>query len=953
MAARHAPSTPDSEQTAQRLLECVRSLVEELQPGRTGLAVELDSILDRELGIDSLGRVELFARIETEFDLVLPEVLFANAETPRDLLRAAIGSEGKSGTAVIPSPVIAPADSDIVPLPREATTLCEVLDFHAAQHPDRIHVLFHSDNGTGLTLTYGGLQEGARRVAAGLRVRGLNPGEPVAIMLPTSDAYMIAFFGVLMAGGVTAPLYPPGRPAQLEEHLTRHALIVANSRARFMITVEEAKQFTWLLKARVETLEAVLSVEELESEPGDWSPLDISPADTALLQYTSGSTGNPKGVVLSHANLLANIRVMGEALEAGPKDVCVSWLPLYHDMGLIGSWLGSLYFATRLVIMSPLAFLARPERWLRAISDNHATISGGPNFGFELCLRRLDPEKLAGLDLSSWRCAFNGAEMVSPHTIQAFCQHFSGLGFDERAMMPVYGLAESSVGLAFPPLDRGPVIDAVDRNLFTKRGKAKVTDNENALKFVSSGRPLSKHQIRIVDAAGRDLPDRHEGRLQFRGPSVTSGYFRNVEQTSRLFAGDWLESGDLAYMADGEVYITGRTKDLIIRGGRNIYPTEVEEAIGRLEGIQAGNVAVFGSPDPDTGTERLIVLAESRKREDADREGLRASIIGLVTDLTGVPPDDVVLAPPRTVPKTSSGKIRRAASREIYELGRVGAPSRAVWWQVVRIAASGIKPELRRLGSALGGYIYGGYVLAIAGVLAPPLWLGIVLGPSRPLRLGLVRGVIRLFCLAARIQVTLRGLENLPPGDRTQIFVSNHMSYLDSVLLTAFLPRKFQFIAKSELKDSWLTRLPLDRLGVAYVERFDRQQSLEDAERITSSLSGGAAPFFFAEGTLTRDAGLLPFQMGAFVAAATAEALIVPVTIRGTRMVLRDKTWLPRHGAVSITISPPVQPEKSEGSDIWAEAVRLRDAVRAEILRQCAEPDLAGERAELFSVETE
>ena len=941
-----------AEDAAARLIDCVSDLVGELQPGRVAVAVALDSVLDRDLAIDSLSRVELFGRLEREFGIALPEAVLATAETPRDLLRAVLGAE--SAVAAASAPVAVPTGEERLVLPHDARTLTQVLDHHAAAHPDRLHVRFFADDGEGEALTYSDLREGARRVAAGLSAAGLAPGEPVAIMLPTGREYFFIFFGVLIAGGVPAPLYPPGRPAQLETHLRRHAAIIANSGARFLIGVTETRRFARLLKALVATLHTVVTVEDLAVESAGLAPPALGPGDTAFLQYTSGSTGNPKGVVLSHANLLANIRIMGEALEAGPQDVCVSWLPLYHDMGLIGSWLGSLYHAAPLVIMSPLAFLARPERWLWAIHRHRGTVSGGPNFAYELCLRRLDPERLAGLDLSSWRCAFNGAEAISPRTLEAFCRRFARFGFDRRAMMPLYGLAESSVGLTFPPLGRGPVIDTVDRAAFTERGRAvpEAPGDEWALGFVCCGRPLRGHQIRIVDATGHELPERREGRLQFGGPSATSGYFRNAAETARLFDGDWLESGDLAYMAAGEVYITGRTKDVVIRGGRNIYPSEVEEAVAEVEGIQKGNVAVFGSPDPETGTERLVVLAETRKSEAADQEALRGEITALVTDLTGTPPDDVALAPLRTVPKTSSGKIRRAASREIYERGHIGAPARALWWQVLRVAVAGALPGLRRLGAAAADGLFAGYVLILADMLVVPLWLGVVVLPAGTWRWRVARLIGRLLATAAGVPLAVRGLDNLPPVGQACILVSNHMSYLDGLLLATVIPRELRFIAKVELRDSWVIRLPLDRLGVAYVERFDHRQGVDDAGRIGASAADGPAPLFFAEGTFTRAAGLLPFQMGAFIAAATAGVPVVPVAIRGTRAILREDSWFARRGAVAVTVGAPVSPEgmAEEGAgDPWAVAVRLRDAARAEILRHCGEPDLVGEWPEIFA----
>ncbi len=300
-------------------------------------------------------------------------------------------------------------------------------------------------------------------MARGLRARGVAEGDRVAIMLPSGAAFFAAFFGALYAGGVPVPIYPPLRPSQLEEHLRRQAGILRNAEARVLVTVAEARPLGTLLRGQVETLTGVATVDELESPGAAQLPPVTRGAALALLQYTSGSTGDPKGVMLSHANLLANIRAMGRVMDASSADVFVSWLPLYHDLGLIGAWLGSLYYAAPVVIMSPLDFLMRPARWLWAIHRNRATLTAAPNFAFELCLTKIEDAAIEGLDLSSLRMVVNGAEPVSPATIRRFIARFAKYGFKPGAMAPAYGLAESAVGLAFPPLGRPPLADRVER----------------------------------------------------------------------------------------------------------------------------------------------------------------------------------------------------------------------------------------------------------------------------------------------------------------------------------------------------------------------------------------------------------------------------------------------------------------------------------------------------------
>ncbi|MEE8248059.1 MAG: AMP-binding protein, partial [Alphaproteobacteria bacterium] len=673
--------------------------------------------------------------------------------------------------------------------------MTEVLDWHARQHPERLHVVLSDGGGQDQTITYGALANASRALARGLRRWGLDPGERVAIMLPTGEAFLTAFLGVLYAGGVPVPIYPPMRLAQIEDHLRRQATILHNADAVMLITVAEARAVASLLKSRVAALRAVKTVDRLRLSGSEEEPAPARPEDTAMLQYTSGSTGDPNGVVLSHANLLANIRAMSEAMEAGSSDVFVSWLPLYHDMGLIGAWLGSLYFAVPAVILSPLSFLARPASWLWAIHRHRGTLSAAPNFAFELCLRRIDERDLEGLDLSSLRMVLNGAEPVSPDTIRGFSDRFAKFGFRPEAMAPAYGLAESSVGLAFPPAGRPPIIDRVQRGPLTGRGEAAPAAREdaNALEFVACGQPLSGHQMRIVDATGHEVGERREGRLQFRGPSSTSGYFRDAVKTAELFDGEWLESGDLAYIAGGDVYLTGRLKDIIIRAGRNIYPQEVEQAVGDIEGVRKGCVAVFGSPDPASGTERIVVLAETRETDPGAHERLGRRIEEVVTELLETPPDDVVLAPPHTVLKTSSGKLRRAASRELYEQGRIGVRPRALRWQIARLTLAALLSRARDWWRAAGAVLYAAYWWTVVGILAAITWPLLATLPRRAWRWAWLRGAARLMFWLTGTPLAVDGLEHLAP--QGGVLVANHASYLDGLVLAAALPGEPVFVA--------------------------------------------------------------------------------------------------------------------------------------------------------------
>ena len=934
-----AQRNPDGTAAAEDMLAVVRALSAELHANRLPAPVSLDTSLERELGFDSLARVELLARLEQRFGARLPETVLASAETPRDLLRAlAAGTRhaaAPADTAVRATPV-----AGTVTAPVHAQTLIETLAWHARAVPNRPHIYLTQDEASEEVVTYGALLAEAQTLAAGLRDLGLTPGQTAAIMLPTGREYFTSYFGVLLAGGIPVPIYPPLRPAQIEEHLRRHARILDNASATVLITVTEAQPLARLLRAHVAKLRSVVAPGEL-IERAAGSAAVAAPAldaqDIALLQYTSGSTGNPKGVILTHANLLANIRDMGAVTQASSADVFVSWMPLYHDMGLIGAWLGSLYYGMPLVVMSPLTFLARPERWLWAIHRHRATLSGAPNFGYELCLKRIDDSAVKGLDLSSLRFAFNGAEPVSPDTLTRFAARFARYGFRPEAMAPVYGLAECSVGLAFPPPGRAPIVDRVERETFMRDGHAlpAAADDTTALRFVACGQPLPGHQIRIVDATGYEVAEREQGRLEFKGPSATSGYFHNPEETHRLFHDGWVDSGDLAYIAEGEVYLTGRVKDVIIRAGRNVYPHELEEAIGNLSGIRKGCVAVFGSTDTASGTEKLIALAETRETDAATREQLRHAIVAIATDLVGMPPDDVVLAPPHTVLKTSSGKLRRAASRERYERGDIGRQPKYVWWQLVRLAWSALRPELHRLRRTATGMLYALYALLLFWLLAPVVWTAVALVPNQAINRRLIRVAVRLLIALSGTPLVVRGREHLPAG--ACIIVANHASYLDGIVLSAILPGAYSYVAKRELAGQVIARRFLTHIGTEFVERFERQRGIADAHELAQAARAGRTLVFFPEGRFERAPGLKSFHLGAFIAATEAQLPVVPIALRGTRSILREYQWFPRRGRIAVTVGAPILPP---GTGFEA-ALKLRDAARTQILAHCGEPDLS------------
>ncbi len=933
-----APAKVAGQQSREHeLIAVVRELVRELHRQRFRFIDVLPSSrIERDLGIDSLGRTELILRIERAFRVRLPAQIVGEAETVHDLVRALEQAGPARERIALEAPTVSILPT--VPAAIEARTLVEVLEWHAAQHPDRLHLTVLQDEVTVLgTLTYGELANRARNVAGGLIAHDVAPGDRVALMLPTSVDFFTAFFGILYAGAIPVPIYPPMRLSQLEDHLRRQTGILRNAGACLLITMPEGRRLAGLLRAQVETLNTVENVANVEASAVlvDLPPIR-DPDSIALIQYTSGSTGDPKGVVLSHANLLANIRAMGEVMEASSTDVFVSWLPLYHDMGLIGAWLGCLHFAAPLYAMSPLSFLVRPESWFWAIHRFRATFSASPNFGFELCLNKIDDADLKGLDLSSLRMVANGAEPVSVQTLRRFIERFGRYGFRAQAMAPVYGLAESSVGLAFPPLGRPPIVDRVNRDRLSTHGVAEPARPEDPrpLEIVACGQPLPGHEIRIVDEAGYELGERREGRLEFRGPSTTRGYFRNEVKSRELLHDGWLDSADRAYVAGGDVYITGRIKDIIIRAGRHLYPQEIEEAVADISGIRKGGVAVFGVTDRASGTERVVVLAETRETDPAERAKLQARANEITTDIAGTPPDEIVLAPPRTVPKTSSGKIRRSAAKELYESGHIGPMRRVLWWQLLRLALSGVGPQIKRLVRLAFEILYAAWwwtVLAGAFLFGSLAVLGL---PRVAWRWSALRWIGRGTLAAMGVPVSTIGIDRIP--SRGAMLVFNHSSYMDSLVLAAVLPDEPAIVAKRELSKQFITGPLLQRLGIPFVERYDVSGSLADTDALIALAHRGRTLVFFPEGTFTRRMGLSGFYLGAFKVAAEANLPILPGVIRGTRSMLRSDQWFPRHAPISVEIGDPIMPS---GTD-FGSVLQLRDTVRSAILSRCGEPDL-------------
>jgi fatty-acyl-CoA synthase len=451
---------------------------------------------------------------------------------------------------------------------------------------------------------------------------------------------------------------------------------VLKSGARALVTAQLIKPLLGSVQASCPALAHVLTFHDLQQSNRSFVPVHILPEDTAFLQFTSGSTSRPKGVVLTHANLLANIRnIVVEGLRIDPDvDAGLTWLPLFHDMGLIGFVLAPLAHGIQVTFMSPLQFLKRPAQWLQAMTRYRGTITFGPNFAYALCIKRVRNKELEGVDLSAWRVAGCGAEPVRAETLELFADKYAAHGFRKDAFFPAYGLAESTLAVSFA---RGVPTDSVKASVLWSEDKAASADegNGDVLRLVCCGKAFEGHQVRVfsLDAtsATSPLPDRCVGEIWLHGPSVSPGYFEEPELSAAAFVDGWFRTGDLGYMASGEVYICGRSKEVIIINGRNFYPQDIEWEASQVDGVRKGNVIAFGTGG-DGGDREAVVLAFETSLTDAqEHQRMVREVRTRVQEVIGVVVDDVVPLAVGVLPKTSSGKLQRMRTRDLYEQGEL------------------------------------------------------------------------------------------------------------------------------------------------------------------------------------------------------------------------------------------------------------------------------------------
>ncbi|MGK4000008.1 fatty acyl-AMP ligase [Sorangium sp. So ce1024] len=527
--------------------------------------------------------------------------------------------------------------------------------------------------------THGGIERASARLGGALQALGLQKGDRVALILPDNADFIFAFLGAIRAGVIPVPIYPPTGLGKLTGYLENTLHIVAKSGAKVLLTTAEIKRMLGTIQAQAPELQQIVAVEGIRGSREELRPVKVELDDVCFLQFTSGSTSRPKGVVLTHANLAANVRAIVELGLGvrGSVDTGVSWLPLYHDMGLIGFVIAPLYYVNTVTFLPPLLFLKRPVRWLEAITRHRGNVSFGPNFAYALCVKRIREQEMAGLDLSTWRVAGCGAEPIRADNLRAFAEKFAPVGFDEKAFVCSYGMAESTLAVSFSALGTGLQTDSVDGETLWKEGKAvpAPADSDRASALVQCGSAFEGHEIAVFasdDAeSARPLGDREVGELRLRGPSVMPGYFNDPDMTKEAFAGGWLRTGDLGYLAEGKVYICGRSKEVIIVNGRNYYPQDLEWEASRVSGVRKGNVIAFGTMKPHNDRERVVIVFETTASDEQEKQSLKGEVRRVVQQAMGLTVDDVVAVGPGVLPKTSSGKLQRSRTRELYENGEL------------------------------------------------------------------------------------------------------------------------------------------------------------------------------------------------------------------------------------------------------------------------------------------
>jgi acyl-CoA synthetase (AMP-forming)/AMP-acid ligase II len=540
----------------------------------------------------------------------------------------------------------------------------------AVGHPSGVTFVDLAERET--SLSWGEVHGRAERAAAALAALGIRKGDRVAIVLRTEPGFLDAFLGAWLAGAVPVPLYPPVRLGRMDEYVRATARMLRVCGARVVISRGGVKR---LLGGAVEIARPELGCRDADELLAGTARLarEVAPDDLALVQFSSGSTVDPKPVALTHGALAAQVDALIASVTPGPEDALVSWLPLYHDMGLIGAPLGAMSYPGPLVLIPPEHFLARPALWLRAIARHRGTLSAAPSFAYAYAADRVKDEDLRGLSLSSWRFALDGAEQVSGEAMRRFAARFSRFGFDPGSLVPVYGLAEAALAVTFRRRESPLAGRRVDAVRLARDGVVAPGGRE----IVSVGAPVAGVEVEVRDERGHAVPEGRVGRIHVRSPSLMREYLGDARATAQALRDGWLDTADLGFVADGELYVYGRAKDVVVVRGANHAPEEFEAALDGVAGVRPGCAVALGVDPEDGGGEALLLLVERRRRAREPDRAIEAGVRSAVLERTGIVPHTVRVLDPGTLPRTSSGKLRRHEAARRFASGELTAPRAA------------------------------------------------------------------------------------------------------------------------------------------------------------------------------------------------------------------------------------------------------------------------------------
>ena len=555
------------------------------------------------------------------------------------------------------------------------TTFSERLQSHLHQTPERVAVTLQFANLPDLPISYSQLLRGAQGFSASLKKEGIASGEVVLLILRHGEELIYSYFGAIIHGAIpsvmsflTEKLSPERYRADLSTliSVTRPAAIVTYG--EFVDEVREA------LKGG-DSVRAVIVAESVPAEKvniSSWSGLKRKPEDIALLQHSSGTTGLQKGVALSHQAVFNQLDAYSKVLGLNEKDVIVSWLPLYHDMGLIAGFLLPILYGIQLVLMSPFDWVRAPYRLMQSVSKYKGTLSWLPNFAYNFCAQKIRDRHLEGVDLSTWRAVINCSEPVRWESHLAFQEKFQAYGLPENALHSSYAMAENVFAVTQSTLGSKPRVEVIEREAFMMERVVRDANDKASVTVMSSGHALPNVQIKIVDEKGNELPERVIGEIALKSDCMLTGYYNRPDATEKAFVDGWYVTGDYGFISGGEIFVSGRKKDMIIVGGKNVYPQDLEMLSYEVPGVHAGRSVAFGLFDEEQGTEEVVIIAEADSDDESENQKIAELIRQHVTKNSAIALRHVKVVGPKWILKTSSGKTARSANKEKYlqELGR-------------------------------------------------------------------------------------------------------------------------------------------------------------------------------------------------------------------------------------------------------------------------------------------